>query len=298
MENWAKTNEFGNTIQWMEPTMKNLLLLSILLFSVLGCKNDPPLNIETEKEPKLLSFSRSQFQELFVSNEVKGAFLLYDLKNDTTVVFNEPRTKIGYIPASTFKIINSLIALETAVIKDEDETIKWDGKERFAKIWNQDHNLRSGIKYSVVWFYQELARRIGEERMQYYIDSVGYGNQDIRGGIDLFWLNGNIRITMQQQVEFLKKLYKNDLPFSQRSMDIVKDIMIHTKTEDYILRAKTGWAARIEPNIGWFVGYLERKDNVYFFVNNIDINNNEDLKARKKITMQILKKLNLIRPNQ
>ena len=93
--------------------------------------------------------------------------------------------------------------------------------------------------------------------MQYYIDSVGYGNQDIRGGIDLFWLNGNIRITMQQQVEFLKKLYKNDLPFSQRSMDIVKDIMIHTKTEDYILRAKTGWAARVEPNIGWFVGYLE-----------------------------------------
>ena len=212
-----------------------------------------------------------------------------------TLVFNEERTKKGFLPASTFKIINSLIALETGVIKDEHEIIKWDGKKRFVQDWNRDHNLRSAIKYSVVWFYQELARRIGEERMKRNINAVGYGNQDIGGGIDLFWLNGNIRITMEEQVEFLKRLHQNDLPFSTRTMDIVKDIMIQEQTKDYTLRAKTGWAARVEPNIGWFVGYLERKDNVYFFANNIDIKNDEDAKFRKKITLQILENLNLFK---
>ncbi len=275
--------------------MKNWLLFPVLLLFVSGCKNNPPPKIDTEEAPKMLTFSTNQVQEIFDNQGVKGAFLIYDLKNDTTFIFNEPRIKTGYLPASTFKIINSLIALETEVITNEEDTIKWDGEKRFAEVWNQDHNLRSGIKYSVVWFYQELARRIGEQQMQHYIDTVGYGNQNIGGGIDLFWLNGDIRITMQEQVNFLKRLYKNELPFSQRTMDIVKDIMILEKTDTFTLRAKTGWAARVEPNIGWFVGYLERMDNVYFFANNIDINKDEDAKARKKITMQILEQLNLLK---
>lgn len=275
--------------------MKIWILFPVLFLFVLSCKNDPPSKNEVEKAPEMLSFSTIPVQEIFDSNGVKGAFLLYDLKNDTTFVFNESRVKKGYLPASTFKIMNSLIALETGVIKDEEDTIKWDGQKRFVEAWNQDHNLRSGIKYSVVWFYQELARRIGEERMQHYIDTVAYGNQNISGGIDLFWLQGDIRITMQQQINFLQRLYQNELPFSQRSMDIVKDIMIQEETADYILRAKTGWAARVEPNIGWFVGYLERKDNVHFFATNIDINKDEDAKARKDITMQILQRLNLLK---
>lgn len=275
--------------------MKNTLLLTILLLLILSCKNDTTSKIASQKEPETSLLPFVDFQKVFDNNGVKGAFLLYDLKNDTTLVFNESRTQNGYLPASTFKIINSMIALETEVIKDEEETIKWDGKKRFVEIWNQDHNLRSGFKYSVVWFYQELARRIGEERMQHFIDTVGYGNQDIGGGIDLFWLNGNIRITMLEQIDFLRKLYKNELPFSRRTMDIVKDIMILEKTDGYTLKAKTGWAARVEPNIGWFVGFLERKDNVYFFANNINIVEEEDNIARKEITMQVLEKLNLLK---
>ncbi len=274
--------------------MKNSLVLYVLLLSVLGCKNDFNENREVKKEVKTAIFSTIEFQELYDRNGVKGAFLLYDLKNDTALVYNEPRTKNAYLPASTFKIINSMIALETGVIKDEEEAIKWDGEKRFAEIWNQDHNLRSGIKYSVVWFYQELARRIGAENMQLYIDTVAYGNKDIGGGIDLFWLNGNLRITMEEQIDFLKRLYKNQLPFSQRTMDIVKDIMILEQTDTYTLRAKTGWAARVEPNIGWFVGYLERKDNVYFFANNIDIVSDGDAKFRVEIAMQVLEKLDLL----
>ncbi len=278
--------------------MKVLFFFTVLLLSFLSCKNESTQKVEAQESVSAPVFSKVDFQKIFTDNNIKGAFLLYDLKHDTTLVFNEPRTKIDYLPASTFKIINSLIALETRVIKDEKEMIAWDGEKRFVNEWNRDQNLQSAFKYSVVWFYQELARRIGEDRMQHYIDIVAYGNQNIGGGIDRFWLEGNIRITMQQQIDFLKRIHQNDLPFSQQTIDIVKEIMIHKKTEDYVLRAKTGWAARVKPNIGWFVGYLERKDNVYFFATNIDILENQDSKFRKKITLQILDQLNLLKPSQ
>ena len=278
--------------------MKTYLLPLISLLSLFACSNESSSEKSIETDPQPLAFPTVNFQEIFDSNSVNGAFLLYDLKKDTTLVFNQPRTKIGFLPASTFKIINSMIALESGVIADEEEIIKWDGEKRFVSDWNRDHNLRSAIKYSVVWFYQEIARRVGEEKMQHFIDTVGYGNQNIDGGIDLFWLQGDIRITMEEQVDFLKRLYKNELPFSQRTLDIVKDIMILEKTDNYILRGKTGWAARVEPNIGWFVGYLETNGNVYFFVNNIDILDEDDNAGRKKITLEVLEQLGLLKESQ
>ena len=130
--------------------------------------------------------------------------------------------------------------------------------------------------------------------MQKYIDTVGYGNKNINGGIDLFWLQGDLRITPKEQINFLVRLYINDLPFSQRTMDIVKDIMIFEKTDSYVLRAKTGWGARLTRQIGWFVGYVVRGNDVFFFANNININNDEDAEGRISITKDILKELNII----
>jgi beta-lactamase class D len=115
------------------------------------------------------------------------------------------RAKERFLPASTFKIFNSLAALESGVIKDQDEIIKWDSIPRGWEKWDMDHNLRSAIKYSAVWFYQELARRIGEEKMRSYINKTGYGNKNIEGGIDLFWLQGELKISAMEQIEFLKK---------------------------------------------------------------------------------------------
>lgn len=200
-----------------------------------------------------------------------GSFVLYHLQSDQYQFYQPERCKERFIPASTFKILNSLIALETAVIPDESYEMAWDSVIRQVKVWNQDHDLRSAFRYSVVWYYQELARRIGEERMQAYIDQEGYGNQDISGGIDLFWLSGGIRISPLEQVELLKNLYLNQLGFSQRNMDIVKDIMILESGPDYTLRGKTGWSDAEKPGSGWFVGYLEKGDEVWFFANQIDM---------------------------
>lgn len=186
-----------------------------------------------------------------------------------------------------------MIALETEVIKDENEIIKWDSIDRGNDNWNRDQNLESGLKYSAVWFYQELARRIGEERMKYWVEASDYGNKNINGGIDVFWLRGDIRISSNQQIDFLKKLYFNQLPFSQKNQEIVKRIMIVDQTADYTIRAKTGWAARIDNQIGWYVGYLEKGENVYFFTVNIDIKNSDDAAKRKIIVSKILDHLQL-----
>jgi beta-lactamase class D len=222
------------------------------------------------------------FERHFKELGVEGSILIYDLNRDQFYQHNPDRNSTAFAPASTFKIFNSLVALETGVIPDEKAIIPWDGIKRDLNEWNQDLNLRQSIKYSAVWFYQVLARRIGHDRMQNFINRVGYGNRQIgtKEAIDTFWLNGNLRITPREQIEFLRHLYRGDLPFSKRTIDIVKDIMIVEQTPNYILRGKTGWIKRVTPPVGWFVGYLEQNQNVYFFATNIDIGNPNDAAAR------------------
>ncbi len=235
-----------------------------------------------------------EFEQFFGEANVDGGIILYQLHQDTYLVYNSRRATNEYSPASTFKIMNSLIALETGVIKNEAEVIPWDGVDRSIRAWNADHNMRSAIRYSVLWFYQELARRTGKDRMQQYIELAGYGNRDTDGAMDQFWLTGDLRISPKGQVDFLARLYRNDLPFSRRSMDIVKDILFLEKTAAYTLYGKTGWSQASDPQIGWFVGWLESAGEVYFFATNIDIIEPQDNRARFDVTMRILGALGLL----
>jgi len=262
------------------------LLLWILIAAGLACY--------AEKTQPQVTLSQNEFKEIFDHYGVKGTFLLYDLNNDALTVYNEERADKTYLPASTFKILNSLIALETEAVKDQCEVIEWDRQRRRFDQWNQDQTLQTAFRYSTVWAYQELARRIGEKQMKYWVDKAGYGNRNISGEIDTFWLNGDLRISPREQLEFVEKLYKNELPFSQRNMDIVKEIMIVEQTPTYILRGKTGWLGIGVPQIGWFVGYLEKAGDVYFFVLNIDIVKTQDGNARIDITKDVFKKLKLM----
>ncbi len=227
----------------------------------------------------------------------KGAFVLYDLNRNQYVRYNPERCAERFIPASTFKIMNSLIGLETGVIPDEDYVIQWDGTQYAIPSWNQDHTLRTAIQNSVVWYYQELARRVGKERMQSYVDAADYGNKDISGQIDTFWLEGGLRISADEQVEFLKWLYQDELPFSTRSVNIVKDILVLEKADSYQLSGKTGSVQRLTPHEGWFVGYLETKGNVYFFATNFESTSPDGVasgETARKISQGILQGLGLL----
>jgi beta-lactamase class D len=239
----------------------------------------------------------SDFSKYFKEQNVDGSFLMYDMNKEEYTAYNLERTKQQFIPASTFKIFNSLTALETGILPDEYFVIKWDSVDRHNPQWNRDQNMISAFRNSTVWFYQELARRTGQERMKHYIDTVNYGNMDISGGIDRFWLDGKLRISQQEQVEFLKKLYNNHLPFSQRSMDIVKGIMLQEDTMDYKLRIKTGWGNMEGKEIGWLIGWFEVNNNVYVFATNIEttIPSAENFPAaRKIITKNIFMELGII----
>ncbi|MDZ7764604.1 MAG: class D beta-lactamase [Melioribacteraceae bacterium] len=211
--------------------------------------------------------------------------------------YNEERCEQSFLPASTFKIPNSLIALEEKIIPDENFVIKWDSVDRGWEKWNMDHNLQSAFKYSAVWFYQELARQIERSTYQSYLNKFDYGNKTIGDRIDYFWLDWSLQISANEQIDFLKKFIKNELPVSQRSIDITKDIMIVEETDEYILRAKTGLGDKRDGiYTGWYVGYVETKENIYVFAMNMEEKEYEDIKSQVRIelTKNILRYLEVI----
>jgi len=267
-----------------------ILIIFGLFIYVAGCTQN--------NKPEI----RDDFKNYYEEFQVKGSFALYDQNEERYILYNETQFRKPFIPASTFKIYNSLIGLETGVISDENFIIPWDGLSR-NPVWDKDHDLKSAFKNSTVWYYQELARRVGGTQMKMWLDRINYGNQDTTGGIDKFWLEGGLRITPEQQIVLLRQLFANQLPFSARSMEIVKGIMIEADTADHVLRSKTGWGTQSDTDIGWYVGYVETKDNVYYFSNCVQSpgqsnNRIEDAirfdKSRKEITYRILDDLNII----
>ena len=238
---------------------------------------------ETKEHPEWKSY--------FEANGVAGTMVVTDRVKGDTHVYDRQRAAEPFIPASTYKIPHSLIALETGVVKDENQSFKWDRQNRRVEAWNHDQTFRSALKYSVVWVYQEIARQVGEPREAEFVKKFGYGNEDVSGGVDHFWLDGALRITALQQIEFLEKLYLNQLPVSERSSLIVKDMLINEANSKYILRAKSGWADSRTPAIGWWVGWVETDNDTYFFALNLDITKDEDAPKRMIVARQCLASL-------
>jgi beta-lactamase class D len=246
--------------------------------------------------------------------ETPGAFVLYDQQSKRYIRYNEARCRERFTPFSTFKIPNSIIGLETKVITDGETSFRWEPK-RFPESvnwtqppfvnWKHDHTLRSAMKDSVVWYYRELARRVGEEGMRRMVAQLGYGNRDVSGVWDspnmseAFWLNGSLRISADEQVEFLRKFYTGDLPVADRTTKIVKEILTLEKTADYTLSGKTGGGTVAENRaLGWFIGYVETKGNVCFFALNLEGPNFASIRERRiELTRQILAALGYLPRN-
>src|SRR6478735_5194672 len=225
-----------------------------------------------------VSYQRNEFRDdlakRFFDVGTAGTFVGYKVDDYLMIASDKIRSGEARLPASTFKIPNSVIALETGVVADPDKDIfKWDGVTRSIEAWNKDHTLRSAIAASAVPVYQEIARRIGAERMQKYLDLFEYGNRDIGGGIDQFWLTGNLRIDPVQQVDFVDRLRRGVLPVSKRSQDLVRDILPVEKAGEAIIRSKSGLvgAELGKPSLGWLVGWAEKGDARTVFALNLDI---------------------------
>ena len=227
--------------------------------------------------------------KLFQERNVVGTIVLSSLDGNTTYLHNLSRAEERFLPASTFKIPNTLIALEEGVIADEKEIIAWDGQDKGWSEWNKDQSLEIAFPRSCVWFYQELAKRVGNERYIKHLQQIHYGNEQTGSDVTTFWLEGDLRISALEQIEFLKKVYAEKLPYTPAHLALLKQLMIVEETSDYVIRAKTGWATRVTPQIGWYVGYVETKGTVWFFATNLEIAKKGDEKFRQDISMEALR---------
>ncbi|MCU4173458.1 penicillin-binding transpeptidase domain-containing protein [Carboxylicivirga sp. N1Y90] len=240
---------------------------------------------------------------------VDGCFLITKVDNTEQYYYNKPQCLQVYSPCSTFKIANSLIALQTGVATGADFVIKWDSirnpKEPWMaeklpfKYWMQDHTLETAFKNSVVWYYQELARRIGETKMEELINRIAYGNNDISSGIDKFWLCGSMKVSAKEQVRFLRQFYNNKITgIEEKHIQTVKGIMLYETGDNYKLYGKTGGGRCSEEGvIGWYIGFIECEKGAYAFAMNMKAKSFAafDNNRRIEVTKEILKELGCIK---
>jgi beta-lactamase class D len=275
-----RVRRFTQISQIRGEGMPRLLAVSIFLLSSLQ-----PLSARTDKEIPELA-------KIFSGSGVAGTFVLFDVETDTMFVFDKTRATKRFTPASTFKIANSLIGLDVGSVRDVEEVLPYGGKPQPRKEWERDMGLREAIKVSNVPVYQELARRIGIERMREGVKKLGYGNMEIGKVVDRFGLDGPLAISAVEQTEFLARLTAGSLPIKPDAIRAVKEITLLEKTDAYELHTKTGWLiGPTPPQIGWWVGWIERENKVYPFALNIDMMNDGDAAKRILIGRECLKAL-------
>ncbi|ALU26623.1 MULTISPECIES: class D beta-lactamase [Flavobacteriales] len=274
--------------------MRKIIILLNIIILVNFTANCQTKKLNTKEVVK------TEFGNILDSLEVNGSILIYDVKNKIYYSNDFSWAKTGVIPASTFKIPNSIIALETGIIKNDSAIFKWNGEKRRFKIWEEDLTFKKAFQVSCVPCYQEIARKVGVKRMKKYLRKLDYKGMVFDTlTIDNFWLEGNSKISQKQQIDFLRKFYFSKFPISDRTIKIVKNIMEIERTENYILSGKTGLSSIEEKYNGWFVGYVETKSNVYFFATNViptdGLNVDDFISSRINVTKNALKQMNIMK---
>ncbi len=239
---------------------------------------------------------RLEWKTFFDKHNATGTIVIDDGRgvSNKVSVYNSARASKRFSPASTFKIPHTLFALDAGVVKDEFQIFPWDGVIRSYEPHNQDQNLRSAMRHSALWVYETFAKALGEEKSRSYLNRISYGNMDPSTSSGAYWVEGQLTVSAVEQVNLLKKLYHNDLPFKTEHQRLVKDIMTVEAEKEWILRAKTGWQGRY----GWWVGWVEWHSGPVFFALNIDTPNSwEDLYKREAITRDILASIGALPAN-
>jgi beta-lactamase class D len=237
---------------------------------------------------------RPDWARHFTEAQARGTIVVVDARSqpEAVWVFDAARAARRHSPASTFKIPHSLFALDAGILRDEFQVIPWDGVRRDNPAWDRDQTLRSAMRASTVWVYSGFAQQLGDARETAYLQQIGYGNASVRGDKP-FWVEGELAISAREQIDFLQRLYRNELPFTVNHQRLVKDVLVNEAGRDWILRAKTGWTGRL----GWWVGWVEWPTGPVFFALNIDTPKRlDDLAKRQDIARAILRSIGALPP--
>ncbi|WP_221568379.1 BlaR1 family beta-lactam sensor/signal transducer [Alkalihalobacillus sp. TS-13] len=274
---------------------KQLKLKSIAIFMLVGVfvASQIPLVsvIAGDKERYDFNSERAVYEDLseyFSGHE--GSFVLYDMQGDRYSIYNENKSTLRVSPNSTYKIYSALFGLESNVIARGNSKIKWNGLQYPYDSWNMDQNLSTAMTNSVTWYFQELDKRIQLDSIQAYLKEIGYGNYDVSGGIEQYWLESSLKISPIEQVQLLRAFYTNQFGFKEKNVRTVKDTIRLEEKNGSKLSGKTGTGNINGNNInGWFIGYVETTENTYFFATNIQNENNAYGSKAAEITLSILR---------
>jgi beta-lactamase class D len=254
--------------------------IPVILFSLFFLHGCTVNNVDIDNDIK----------KYFDAEQATGTFGMFDNSRGRFTIYNLDRFKKRYSPASTFKIVNSLIALQTGRLTSDSTVIPWDGVTRERSEWNQDLSLYHAFRVSAVPHFQEIARQIGRDTMRYWLDTLKYGNMKMGKTVDAFWLDNSVLISPDEQLGLVKRLYFRQLPFRESIQESVKKMMIWENNTTYQLAYKTGMGISDSGKpMGWMVGWIEENRHVYPFVLNIEMEKEAALpEARLKILKEVL----------
>lgn len=275
------------------------IALLCALSLIVGAAGSPQL---AEARDGTAVSERPDLERFFDEAGTDGTMVVHELERNHMTVVGRARSRTRYLPSSTFKIPNSLVALEIGVAEGPDQVFNGprepflvNDKPFLPEVCNGDITLEAAFRSSCINVYQDLARQIGLKTYRRFVRKLDYGNRNLRSApVDWFWLEGQFGISAHEQIAFLKKLQGDDLPFSARTMRDVKRMMVAEETPDYVIHAKTGYVFTTQPAVGWWVGWVETGAATTLFALNLDITAPDHATARKTIAKAILTELGVL----
>lgn len=240
-------------------------------------------------------------KDTFLRHRVRGVFVLRNEQDGCIRTSDQAMANTPFRPQSTFKIPHAMIGLETGAIPGPDHVWIWDKEPRSNPLWEQDLSLKQALNLSCVPCFRSLAREIGADRMRQFMEKMDYGNKDISGPIDLFWLTGALRITPIGQTQFVHRSLHGELPIKKNHVDLVWNDLEQAPQGNLRLFPKTGLGEQNNLAIGWTVGFLQRGAQRWSFATfiqspageNPSIGMSRLRPLRLKITREIVKMLKL-----
>jgi bla regulator protein BlaR1 len=269
--------------------VKSRILFTVITALVLGCI--PVLSADAYTGTEY-DFTAKNVTTLDLSSYFKGyngCFVLYCLDSGQYCIYNREVGTRRVSPDSTYKIYSALAALETGAITPEASLLSWDGTSYPFEAWNQDQTLDTAMKRSVNWYFTSLDEKTGLPRLKQYLDTIGYGNRDLSGGLGRYWIQSSLKISPVEQVKLLTRFCQDELPFRQENIKAVKESLLLSSSSGASLYGKTGTGNVEGANVnGWFIGFVETGDETYVFATNIQGGTQANGSMAGKITLDIL----------